>query len=91
MMPPVNTVAKRIAAVASTLPRTFPGGSKVWLCDVISATGLTKDELLAAHRASEIQMSRLDLASALSPEQREKDTASSIKYLGAEWNCVRVG
>lgn len=75
-------------SAATKLPRHFAGSSKVFVSDVVAAGIATKDELLAAHRAGHIELSRCDLTSAA---DRAKVQASEITYLNARFHLVRVG
>jgi hypothetical protein len=92
--------AKSVLAAARAVPDAIKySESKVWIIDVydsfVARGGLLsvedfKAELLEAHRAGLVTLSRFDLPGQLSKADRLKDEASAIRAGVGEWNQMRI-
>jgi hypothetical protein len=96
----LETFATKAMRAARAVPEAIRyTETRVWIIDAYEAFArahpeISLDEfkamLLEAHRAGLLTLSRFDLPGMLSPENRAKDAASSIKQGPAEFNQIRI-
>jgi len=90
-----NNDVERIAA--SIPPSERWGEEKVFISDVYKAwvkenpgVSLGQFKNLLFDNRMKIQLSRLDLVEALTPEQRVKNNESATNFYGDTWNLIRI-
>lgn len=89
-MTPNMKTAHEVANLEGRVEGWKPGSPRLWVSDVIKALGWSEEEgkarLLAAHRAGLIELLRFDLE----PKRYPQYAPSTVRYLNAEFQQVRL-